>query len=114
IIMLFDISNRKRMEEEQNRLIHTLQEKNIQLTEAFEEIKTLKGIIPICASCKKIRDDKGYWNQVEKYIQQHSEAKFSHGICPECSDKLYGDENWYIKMKKKQDSNKSTPDQDNS
>jgi hypothetical protein len=45
--------------------------------------------VPICASCKKIRDDKGYWNQVEKYVSEHSEAKFSHGICPECLKKLY-------------------------
>jgi len=103
IFMLFDISQRKWMEEEQNSLILKLREKNLQLTEALEEIKTLRGIIPICTSCKKIRDDKGYWNQVEIYIQQRSEAKFSHGICPECSDKLYGDKDWYIKMKMKKE-----------
>lgn len=51
--------------------------------------KTLSGMLPICASCKKIRDDKGYWNQIEAYITEHSEAKFSHGICPECMKKLY-------------------------
>ncbi len=100
IIMLFDISKRKRMEEEQDSPIRQLQEKNLQLTEALGEIKILKGIIPICTSCKKIRDDKGYWNQVEKYIQQHSEAKFSHSMCPKCSDKFYGNEDWYIEMKK--------------
>jgi len=54
-----------------------------------EENKTLKGFLPICASCKKIRDDKGYWNQIESYIRDHSEAEFSHGICPECIEKLY-------------------------
>lgn len=49
----------------------------------------LSGMLPICASCKKIRDDKGYWNQIETYIKAHSDAKFTHGICPECSEKLY-------------------------
>jgi predicted ester cyclase len=67
----------------------------------LSEIKTLRGLIPICAKCKKIRDDQGYWNQIESYIQQHSEAQFSHGMCEECSDKLYGNEEWYIEMKKK-------------
>jgi len=57
--------------------------------EALSEIKTLRGIIPICSSCKKIRDDKGYWHQVEVYISDHSEADFSHGICEECARKLY-------------------------
>lgn len=64
------------------------------------EVKTLEGIIPICSSCKKIRDDEGYWNKIESYIQEHSEASFSHGMCPECADKLYGDQPWYIKMMK--------------
>jgi hypothetical protein len=58
---------------------------------ANNEIKTLKGFIPICANCKKIRDDKGYWNQLETYIAEHTDAKFSHGICPECVRKLYPD-----------------------
>ena len=60
------------------------------LQAAMNQIKTLSGLIPICASCKKIRDDKGYWNQLEAYIQQHSEAEFSHGFCPDCMKKLYG------------------------
>ncbi len=55
------------------------------------KIKTLKGMVPICANCKKIRDDKGFWNQLEVYITEHSEAEFSHGICPECARELYGD-----------------------
>ena len=59
------------------------------LREALAKIKTLHGLIPICASCKKIRDDKGYWNSVESYIRERSEAEFTHGICPECSEKLY-------------------------
>jgi hypothetical protein len=61
------------------------------LQEALNDIKTLKGFLPICANCKKIRDDQGYWNQVEKYISDHSEAKFTHGICPKCAKKLYPD-----------------------
>ena len=62
-----------------------------ELKKALEEIKTLSGFLPICASCKKIRDDQGYWKQIEVYISEHSEAEFSHGICPECAQKLYPD-----------------------
>lgn len=62
---------------------------NKELKNSIETIKTLRGLIPICANCKKIRDDKGYWNQIESYIQKHSDAEFSHGICPECARKLY-------------------------
>ncbi|MFH0725824.1 MAG: DUF3365 domain-containing protein [Pseudomonadota bacterium] len=62
-----------------------------ELKTALDNIKTLKGLLPICSSCKKIRDDKGYWNQIEGYIETHSEAEFSHGICPECAKKLYPD-----------------------
>jgi DNA-binding response OmpR family regulator len=60
-----------------------------ELRQALDQVKTLRGIVPICASCKKIRDDKGYWNQVEVYVREHTEARFSHGICPECIEKLY-------------------------
>ena len=60
-----------------------------ELQNALAEVKTLRGILPICANCKKIRDDKGYWSQVETYVAKHSAAKFSHGICPECAKKLY-------------------------
>lgn len=60
-----------------------------ELTEALANVKTLKGLLPICASCKKIRDDKGYWTQIESYIYKHSDAEFSHGICPDCAQKLY-------------------------
>ncbi len=56
---------------------------------AMEDLRILRGFLPICASCKKIRDDKGYWTQIEQYIKDHSEAEFSHGICPECAQKLY-------------------------
>jgi PAS domain S-box-containing protein len=79
-----DITGRKRAEEEREKLIQELQK-------ALAEVKTLSGLIPICASCKKIRDDKGYWGQIESYISDHSEAEFSHGLCPECMKKLYPD-----------------------
>ena len=62
----------------------------MQLEQSAKEIKTLRGFLPICANCKKIRDDKGYWTQIETYISSRTEAEFSHGICPECSKKLYG------------------------
>ena len=62
-----------------------------ELKEAITQVKTLKGLIPICASCKKIRDDKGFWNNVEEYISDKTEAEFSHGICPDCMKSIYGD-----------------------
>lgn len=80
--MLTDITDRKLMEQERERLIAELQH-------ALSEVKKLSGLLPICASCKKIRDDQGYWSQIEVFIKKHSEAEFSHGICPECRDKLY-------------------------
>jgi hypothetical protein len=58
---------------------------------AREEVQELRGLLPICASCKKIRDDAGYWNQIESYVQAHSAATFTHGICPECVAKMYPD-----------------------
>ncbi|MDI7262116.1 MAG: response regulator, partial [Thermodesulfobacteriota bacterium] len=64
------------------------------------EVKVLRGFLPICSSCKRIRDDKGYWNLIENYIKAHSEAEFSHGICPECSEKLYP---WLDRLEKKVD-----------
>ncbi len=73
----YDISERKLAEKERERLI-------TELTEALAQVKTLSGIIPICMYCKGIRDDQGYWNKLEKFISEHSEAKFSHGICPKC------------------------------
>lgn len=82
--IIHDISDRKKIEQEKAQLIE-------KLTKALEEIKTLKGILPICSSCKKIRDDKGYWQQFEAYIEQHSGAEFTHGICPDCARKLYPD-----------------------
>ena len=73
---------RKRIENEKEQVI-------AQLQEALAKVKLLSGFIPICASCKKIRDDKGYWRQIESYISEHSNAEFSHSICPECSHRLY-------------------------
>lgn len=77
-----DITARRQVETARENLIQDLRD-------SFEKIKTLKGLLPICASCKKIRDDKGYWNQIETYIATHSEAEFSHGLCPACVKKLY-------------------------
>jgi PAS domain S-box-containing protein len=77
-----DITARQRTEQVRENLIKDLQA-------AFDNIKTLKGMLPICASCKKIRDDKGYWNQIEEYIGTHTEAEFTHGLCPDCVQKLY-------------------------
>jgi hypothetical protein len=59
------------------------------LKDALSKVKLLSGFLPICSSCKKIRDDKGYWSQIESYIRDHSEAEFSHGICPDCAKKVY-------------------------
>lgn len=87
-----DVTERKRSEEEREKLITELQD-------AIENVKTLSGLVPICANCKKIRDDKGYWNRIEEYIQRYSEVTFSHGMCPECSDEFYGDQTWYKKIK---------------
>jgi hypothetical protein len=66
-------------------------EKKLQarVAEAVANVKVLSGMLPICASCKKVRDDKGYWNQIETYIRQHSDTQISHGLCPDCVRKLY-------------------------
>jgi PAS domain S-box-containing protein len=77
-----DITERKLLETERERLVQELQD-------ALASIKTMSGLIPICASCKKIRDDRGFWNQLEQYLTDHSEATFSHGICPECLQREY-------------------------
>jgi PAS domain S-box-containing protein len=77
-----DITERKRAEAERERIISELQS-------ALSKIKTLRGLLPICASCKKIRNDEGHWEQLESYIRNHSEADFTHGICPSCAKELY-------------------------
>jgi PAS domain-containing protein len=77
LLICRDITAKKQTEQQQELLISELQE-------ALASVKTLGGLLPICASCKKIRDDEGYWNQVEQYIVKHTDAKFTHGICPDC------------------------------
>ena len=79
-----NITERMKVEAEREKLIQELQK-------TLAEVKKLSGFLPICASCKKIRDDKGYWNQIEEYIRTHSEAEFSHGLCPDCTRMLYPD-----------------------
>jgi len=92
-VIIFFTNYLNQHEENREKLISELQK-------ALSEVKTLKGFLPICSSCKKIRDDKGYWNRIESYISKHSEAEFTHGMCPECNDKFYGNEAWYIKLNK--------------
>ncbi len=79
---LMEIEEREKIEKEREKLI-------LELRVALSKIRTLSGLLPICSSCKKIRNDKGYWEQIEIYIKDHTEADFSHGMCPECAKKLY-------------------------
>lgn len=84
LLAIEDVTERKRIEKKNKQLI-------VELRTALDEIKILRGILPICASCKRIRDDSGYWNQLEAYISKYSEAEFTHSICPDCAKKLYPD-----------------------
>ena len=77
-----EIEEKKKIETEREALLADLQQ-------AMEKVKALSGFLPICASCKKIRDEEGHWRQVEEYISTHSDAKFSHGMCPVCAEKIY-------------------------
>mgnify|MGYP006277333075 CR=1 FL=1 len=78
--------------EQARKVVHErLDRRNRELEEALREVRELSGLIPICASCKKIRDDEGYWSEVEVYIRDHSELDFSHSLCPECAARLYPD-----------------------
>lgn len=83
-----------------NLLFRELKQSETYLRDALSKVKMLSGMLPICSSCKKIRDDKGYWKQIESYISEHSEAEFSHGICPECARRLYPE---YFKEEGKSD-----------
>ena len=74
---------------ERTRTAQALREKNTELEAALAKVKLLSGLLPICSACKKIRDDKGYWSQVERYVQKHSEATFTHGLCPDCIKKYF-------------------------
>ena len=80
--VILDITDRKQVEEERNHLV-------TELLTAQAEVKILGGFLPICSGCKKIRDDSGYWTQLEAYISERSEAEFSHGICPECAENYF-------------------------
>jgi len=82
------ITDRKTVEQEREQLITELQQ-------ALKDVKQLSGMLPICASCKRIRDDQGYWNQIESYLKKHSTAEFSHSLCPECVEAMYGNQSWY-------------------
>lgn len=82
--ILRDVTERRRLEAEREGLIE-------ELRQALREVRTLQGILPICASCKKIRDDTGYWQKVETYVRARADVEFSHGICPECEEELYGE-----------------------
>ena len=81
----------QQINENLNQFVKELELKNQQLQDALAKVKMLSGLLPICASCKKIRNDAGYWNEIENYIAEHSEADFTHGICPECIKELYPD-----------------------
>ena len=80
VTLFRDISAQKKAQEQREQMIQ-------ELKRALAEIKTLRGIVPICSYCKKVRNDEGYWNQVEQYVSDHTEAQFSHGICPTCFEK---------------------------
>ncbi len=81
-VLSFDITDRQRMEERLRRSV-------AELEQALAEVRTLSGLLPICACCKKIRDDRGYWSHVEQYLTKHTRAEFSHGLCPDCLHRLY-------------------------
>jgi hypothetical protein len=78
----YDITERKKIADERAQMI-------AQLNETLSKVKALSGLLPICASCKNIRDDKGYWQKLETFFHEHSDAEFSHSICPDCMEKLY-------------------------
>jgi hypothetical protein len=80
--VILDVTERKRAEEEKDRVVR-------QLKLALAEVETLSGLLPICAYCRKVRDDSGYWSQLESYLAEHSGTRFSHGICPECEAEHY-------------------------
>lgn len=82
LLLVRDVTRQRREEKEREKLI-------ADLSDALTRLKKLKGLLPICPSCKKIRDDQGYWHQVENYMQDHSEVEFSHGLCPDCMERLY-------------------------
>ncbi|MDP8217870.1 MAG: hypothetical protein P9M03_03990 [Candidatus Theseobacter exili] len=88
LMRIQDETARKKAEEDLQQKALELEKANKDLQNALDNVKTMRGLLPICALCKKIRDDKGYWRQIESYVRDHSEAEFSHGYCEECADKL--------------------------
>jgi len=101
VCIISDVTERRRAEEEREKLI-------VKLQDALANVKRLSGLLPICASCKKIRDDSGYWKQIESYVREHSEAEFSHGLCPDCAEKQYAEFKLALeKIKAKEDKNRT-------
>jgi PAS domain S-box-containing protein len=103
-VLFHDITERKVIELEREKLVNDLRN-------ALSEVKTLHGLLPICSHCKKIRNDQGYWQHVEEYVRQHSEAEFSHGICPDCMAKLYPEQYERIQKRKSQKNDPPKEDQ---
>lgn len=89
IIPEFFVSNESTTDEKYEKLRKELESHVSHLNTLLSQVKTLSGMLPICSSCKKIRDDNGYWNQIESYIQENSDAEFSHSLCPDCAEELY-------------------------
>jgi PAS domain S-box-containing protein len=105
VVTFLDITKRKHAEFELQKSAEAREILIKELQTALDNVKTLQGLIPICSNCKKIRDDKGFWNQVEEYVVEHTDAKFSHGLCPDCGKLLYGD--LYEKAAKKSEERKN-------
>ena len=99
LVIIGKALEKQRLSLENKRLLKELAEQITELQTALAQIKTLRGLLPICMYCKKIRDDKQYWQQVEGYISEHSDAQFSHGICPDCYKKYFQPELDKIKKK---------------
>lgn len=89
-LVVFTLWGKNRLTD-QLRIRTDLEASHRSLEKALEEVKTLRGILPICSCCKKIRDEEGFWNQVESYVRSHSEAEFTHSYCPECYEKQLED-----------------------
>lgn len=89
--LLYNIFEREKVEELRDEAEEELKKVNAELQDALGKVKVLHGLLPICASCKKIRDDKGYWQGLEHYISEHSGAEFTHGICPECAEEYWNE-----------------------
>jgi C4-dicarboxylate-specific signal transduction histidine kinase len=94
-LIIMDITEHKRLTAElqtsYDKLEERVEARTAELRDALADLRTLSGLLPICAECKNIRDDKGYWNKIESYVSKHSDAEFSHSICPACANKLYPD-----------------------